>query len=370
MPFVLGAICVVVARAKPVDRPFDHDQAASSTPTWRCCARSVRHEHRAVPSQGTARSDGASPPSVQERVAAAEARVTSQVRSAADAIKDAAKEAKEELKEVPATIASRYRASALRGAMMESPSSQTPVDHLRGHRRLRQSAPRPCERAARCGAAPRGARGLVAVASAAHGRPRCRGRVAQARAADRPAQPARPGSRRARRRCLACARQAVALAAQARSLRRPPAAARQPRDAAHADRVLAAGARAAGRGKRAPAPFGEALDRTAAGATSGRCNAPARLPPCPRHPDCPDPFTSYLPTAPCRSASRGIDRSPSVGSLKNAPRRVFFAVRPATRCCRIFPMATLRTPILRSTLPAPVLQAATRDSDALAWPRD
>jgi hypothetical protein len=71
------------------------------------------------PSQGTARSDGASTPSVQERVAAAEARVTSQVRSAADAIKDAAKEAKEELKEVPATDRLTASRGALRGAMME-----------------------------------------------------------------------------------------------------------------------------------------------------------------------------------------------------------------------------------------------------------
>ena len=70
-------------------------------------------------SQGTARADGASPPSVQERVAAAEARVTSQVRSAAEAARSAAREAKEELKEVPATDRLAASRGALRGAMME-----------------------------------------------------------------------------------------------------------------------------------------------------------------------------------------------------------------------------------------------------------
>ena len=68
-------------------------------------------------------------------------------------------------------------------------------------------------------------------------------------------------------------------------------------------------------------------------AVSGkRAAAPAKEPAAapPRHPDCQrSPDTDYLPTAPCRPARAELGRSPSVGSFKNALRRVFFASRSA-----------------------------------------
>ena len=112
--------------------------------------------------------------------------------------------------------------------------------------------------------------------------------------------------------------QAVALGAAAGALRRPSAAAGRPRPAPHADRIV---------GRHARRPVAAAAPRSASGfdPTARRRG----------HPDCRSDSIDYLPTAPCRSASRGADRSPSVGSLKTRFGAFFLAACARSGSCCI-----------------------------------